>query len=217
MGYELFDKTNLGMSEFVQQLNGRRALEGELQRTIRSNPELKDVKVHLNIPKRPLLKSMETPPTAAVTLKFKNNHSYGKVNILGIQQLIAQSVEGMTPDKVVVTDNFGRILSEEIPDPSTLAGITSSQFKQQKQKEKYLTEKVQQLLDPVYGMGNSKVRLNVEMDFDQLEVNKTDYDPERQVERSEQINVDELTDVDTSFVPGTNLNHLRPLRVYWIK
>jgi flagellar M-ring protein FliF len=204
VGYELFDKTNLGMSEYVQQLNGRRALEGELQRTIKSMKEIKDVKVHLVIPKKTLFKNDEKPPTAAITLKFSNGHSLSKMSIEGIQNIVASSVEGMTPDKVVVTDNYGRIISEDIPDNSTLAGITSSQFKQQKQLENYLSDKVQSLLDPAFGFGNSKVKLNTEIDFDQLEVNKRDWDPERQVERSEQTFTDNYNNIDTSFVPGTN-------------
>jgi flagellar M-ring protein FliF len=113
----------------------------------------------------------------------------------------------MTLANVVVTDNLGRVLSEDIPEHNSLAGATATQFKQQRQKEEYLANKVQEILDPVYGFGNSKVRCNVEMDFDQLEVSKTDFDPERQVERSEQINTDELQDIDTSFVPGTNMRH----------
>ena len=110
VGYELFDKTNLGMSEYVQQLNGRRALEGELQRTIKSMNEVRDVKVRLVIPKKALFKQDEKPPTAAVTLRFKSGHSLGRMSIEGIQRIVAQSVEGMVPSNVVVTDNYGKIL-----------------------------------------------------------------------------------------------------------
>ena len=209
VGYELFDKTNLGMSEYVQQLNGRRALEGELQRTIKSFPEVRDVKVRLVIPKKALFKQQESPPTAAITLKFKSGHSLGRMSIEGIQNLVASSVEGMEPSKVVVTDNYGRILSEDIPDNNSLAGLSASQFKIQKQFENYLADKVQGLLDPAFGPTNSKVKLNVELDFDQLEVKKKDWDPERQVERSEQISTDNYSNLDTTFVPGTDEKALK--------
>ena len=209
VGYELFDKTNLGMSEYVQQLNGRRALEGELQRTIKSFPEVKDVKVRLVIPKKALFKESEKPPTAAITLKFKSGHSLGRMSIEGIQNLVASSVEGMEPSKVVVTDNYGRILSEDIPDHNSLAGLSASQFKVQKQYENYFADKVQELLDPAFGIGNSKIKLNTELDFDQIEVKKKDWDPERQVERSEQTSTDNYTNTDTSFVPGTDEKALK--------
>lgn len=204
VGYELFDKTNLGMSEFVQQLNARRALEGELQRTIKSMDEIKDVKVHLVIPKKAVFKQDEMLPSAAVKLRFKSSRGLERIKIEGIQNIVASSVEGLTPDKVVVTDNNGRILSQSQADENSVAGITSTQYEQQRKLENYLTEKVQSILDPAYGRENSKVRLNTEIDFDQLKVNKTDYDPERQVERSEQTISDNLTNTDTTFVPTIN-------------
>ncbi|MGI6370539.1 MAG: flagellar M-ring protein FliF [Ignavibacteria bacterium] len=204
VGYELFDRTNLGMSEFVQKVNYRRALEGELQRTIKSMNEVVDVKVHLVIPEKTLLKKDEKQPTAAIKLHLKNGRSLSKLSIEGIQNLVASSIEGLTPDKVTITDNKGRLLSEPPLDDKSIAGLTSTQYEQQKRIEDYYASKVQALLDPALGPENSRVRLNTEIDFDQLQVNKTDYDPERQVERSEQNISDIKTDVDTSFVPGVN-------------
>ena len=209
VGYELFDKTNLGMSEFVQQLNGRRALEGELQKTIKSMNEVRDVKVRLVIPKDKLFKADQKDPTASIVLKFKSGHSLSRLNIEGIQNIVASSVEGMDPSKVTVTDNYGRVLSENIPEHNSLAGLSASQLKQQKQLEVYFTDKVQKLLDPAFGEGNSKIGLNTEIDFDQLEVKKKDWDPERQVERSEQTSTDNYTNTDTSFVPGVDEKALK--------
>ena len=214
VGYELFDKTNLGMSEQVQKLNSRRALEGELQRMIKSSDEIRDVKVHLVIPDKTLFKQQEKQPSAAVKLRFKNGRSYTKVSIEGIQNLVASSVEGMSVDKVVVTDNNNKVLSAPPVDESSLAGLTASQLEQQKKVENYLTDKVQTLLEPAFGSENSKVRLNTEIDFDQLQVNTTDYNPERQVERSEQTISDRFSNIDTSFVPGIDerqekLNEIR--------
>ena len=110
--YELFDKTNLGM-EFVQQLNFRRALESELQRTIKAMQEIKDVKVHLIIPQKPLFKQDEIPPSAAVKLRFKSGQNLNKMSIENIQNLVASSVAGLNPDKVFVfvMDNSDRMLS----------------------------------------------------------------------------------------------------------
>ncbi len=204
VGYELFDKTNLGMSEFVQKLNYRRALEGELQRTIKSMSEVRDVKVHIVIPEKSLLKKDERQPTAAVKLTLKGGRSLSRLSIEGIQNIVASSVEGLSVDKVTVTDNQGHILSNSSIEENSLAGLTSTQYEQQKKIEEYYSAKVQALLDPALGPDNSKVKLNTEIDFDQLQVNKTDYDPDRQVERSEQSIIDYATNIDTSFVPGIN-------------
>lgn len=206
VGYELFDKTNLGMSEYVQQLNYRRALEGELQRMIKSSDEIADVKVRLVIPKKAVFKEDEVSPTAAIKLRFKDRRSPERVSIDGIQNLVASSVEGLAPDKVVVTDNNGKILSAPPMEENSIIGKTSTQLEYQRQQENYFKDKVGAILDGPFGNDNYKVRLNTEINFDQLEVQKKDYDPDRKIERSEQMIKDSTTNIDTSFVPGVNWN-----------
>ena len=196
VGYEIFDKTNLGMSEFVQKLNYRRALEGELARTISSLDEVKKARVHLVIPEKALFEKDQEEPTASVSLWLKSGQSISKVSIEGIQNLVASSVEGMLTDNVTVVDHRGKIISPPPLDESTIAGLTSMQHAQQLEAEKHLTSKVQTLLDGVLGPGNSEVRVNVELDFTKIEKTITDFDPERQVARSEQTitEISESTD-----------------------
>ncbi|MEJ5244438.1 MAG: flagellar basal-body MS-ring/collar protein FliF [Bacteroidota bacterium] len=193
VGYELFDKTNLGMSEFVQKLNYRRALEGELARTIGTMDEIKKVRVHLVIPEKTLFKKDEKPPSASVIIHLKSGRSLSKISIEGIQNLVASSVEGLTIDKVTVVDGRGKILSEPPLDNSTVTGLTQTQHDIQRQVEQHYAEKVQSLLDGVLGTENSKVRVNAEIDFTQVEKTITDFDPERQVIRSEQ-NIQEVSE-----------------------
>jgi flagellar M-ring protein FliF len=193
VGYELFDKTNLGMSEFVQKLNYRRALEGELARTIGTMDEIKKVRVHLVIPEKTLFKKDEKPPSASVIIHLKSGRSLSKISIEGIQNLVASSVEGLTIDKVTVVDGRGKILSEPPLDNSTVTGLTQTQHDIQRQVEQHYAEKVQSLLDGVLGAENSKVRVNAEIDFTQVEKTITDFDPERQVIRSEQ-NIQEVSE-----------------------
>lgn len=193
VGYELFDKTNLGMSEFVQKLNYRRALEGELARTIGTMDEIKKVRVHLVIPEKTLFKKDEKPPSASVIIHLKSGRSLSKISIEGIQNLVASSVEGLTIDKVTVVDGRGKILSEPPLDNSTVTGLTQTQHDIQRQVEQHYAEKVQSLLDGVLGVENSKVRVNAEIDFTQVEKTITDFDPERQVIRSEQ-NIQEVSE-----------------------
>jgi flagellar M-ring protein FliF len=205
VGYELFDKTNLGMSEFVQKLNYRRALEGELARTINAIDEIKKARVHLVIPEKALFAKDQKTPTASVIVHLKNNKNITKNSVEGIQKLVGGSVEGLVPQAVVIMDGKGKILSEAPIDETSVAGLTDAQHEQQRKVEQHLANKVQTLLDGVLGVGNSMVRVNTELDFNRIEQNRTDYDPERQVVRSEQnINENNQT-ADSLSYPYVNM------------
>ncbi len=206
VGYELFDKTNLGMSEFVQKLNHKRALEGELARTITSLEEVKRVRVHIVIPDRALFKKDQRPPTASVTLHLNSPRSSNKLNIEGIQNLVASSIEGMKVDDVSVVDQRGKLLSESPFDESTLAGRTALQHEQQRRVEQHLTSKVQSMLDNVIGTGNSSVEVNAALDFTSIEKTVTDYDPDKQVVRSEQSIVEKSASSDSLSYPAVNMS-----------
>ncbi len=205
VGYEIFDRTNLGMSEFVQKLNYRRALEGELARTISSLDEVKKARVHLVIPEKELFEKDQKQPTASVSLWLKSGRSISKVSIIGVQNLIASSVEGMLTDHVTVVDQRGKIISPPPLDESSVAGLTNMQHEQQKETETHLSNKVQSLLNGVLGPGNSEVRVNVELDFTQIEKTITDFDPERQVARSEQTITEVSESSDSLSYPAVNM------------
>ncbi len=204
VGYEIFDKTNLGMSDFVQKLNYRRALEGELSRTVNSIEEVHKSRVHIVVPEKALFDKDQKKPTASVILQLKSGRSVSKINIEGIQNLIAGSVEGMDPGSVTVVDQKGQILSEIPRDKNTLAGMTSTQYELQQKIDQYLTSKAQSMLDGVIGAGNAMVRATAELDFTQIEKTTEDYDPDKQVVRSEQ-KVDETSrSADSLNYPATN-------------
>lgn len=204
VGYELFDKTNLGMSEFVQKLNYKRSLEGELARTISSLDEVKKVRVHIVLPEKTLFKKDEKVPTASVTLHLKSGRSISKISVEGIQNLVSSSVEGMTIEKVIVVDSRGKVLSESALDENTVAGLTASQHDQQRKVEQYLAQQIQTMLDGVLGSDNSKVRVNADIDFTQIEKTVTDFDPERQVVRSEQNILEKSSNSDSLSYPAVN-------------
>lgn len=206
VGYELFDKTNLGMSEFVQKLNFRRALEGELSKTIVSLDEVKKARVHLVIPEKTLFKADQKTPTSSVTLHLKSGRSISKISIQGIQNLVSGSVEGLKTEDVVVLDSKGKILSEAAIDENSVAGLTATQLTQQNRVEEHLTTKVQSLLDGVLGAGNSQVRVSSELDFTRIEQTKTEFDPEKQVTRSEQNITDKNQTADSLSYPYVNMN-----------
>jgi flagellar M-ring protein FliF len=206
VGYELFDKTNLGMSEFVQKLNYRRALEGELSKTISSIDEVQKARVHLVIPDKALFQKDQKKPTASVTLRLKSGKSLNQRTVNGIQTMVSSSIEGMNTDDVSIVDQKGKLLSEPASDITTVAGLTSQQLEQQRKVEEHLTAKVQSMLDRAIGIDNSNVRVTAELDFTRIEQTKTDYDPDRQVIRSEQTIAGTNKSSDSLSYPAVNMD-----------
>ncbi len=204
IGYELFDKTNLGMSDFVQKLNYKRAMEGELQKTISSFDECQKVRVMIVMPEKTLFEKDQKKPTAAVHLHLKNGRSISKLNVEGIQNLVASSVEGMAPADVNVIDQRGQILSEARKESNSLAGLSSTQMEQQHTVDEHMIRKVQSLLDGVLGPNKAIVRVNTELDFTQLERTKENFDPEGQVVLSEEKINESHSAKDTIDYPPVN-------------
>lgn len=204
-GYELFDKTNLGMSEFVQKLNYRRALEGELSKTINSLEEVKKSRVHIVIPENALFKEDQKQPSASVTLHLKSGRSISKISVEGIQTLISSSIEGMSPSQVNVTDQRGKLLSDAPLDESTVAGLTAMQHEQQRRVEQHLEAKAEAILNSALGADNAQVSVTADLDFTKIEQNITDYDPDRQVVRSEQQIMKKSESQDSLSYPAVNM------------
>lgn len=186
VGYEIFDKSNLGMTDFIQKVNYRRALEGELTRTISQIEEVEKARVHIVIPEESLFKEDQKQPTASVILKLKGNRRLNSAQIYGIVHLLASSVEGLEPENVTVVDSRGRILSEN-QDPNNLIAMSASQLEYKKKVEDYLSHKAQTMLDQVLGPGNAVVRVTTELNFTQVEKTMEQYDPDNTVIRSEEI------------------------------
>ena len=210
IGYELFDKTNLGMSEFVQKLNYRRALEGELAKTISSIEDVNKARVHIVIPEKALFDKDQKPATASVSLHLRGNRGLAKASIEGIQNLVSGSIEGMKPEDVIVIDQRGKILSESPQETASIAGMTATQYQQQMKVEHYLADKVQSMLDGVLGEGNSEVRVNAELNFDQIDSTVKTYDPEKQVVRSEQSMSESSSSADSSTRSDSLISYVSP-------
>lgn len=185
MGYEVFDKTNIGMTDFVQKLNYHRALEGELARTICQIEGVEQARVHVVIPEPALFQEDKKETTASVVLRLAPHISLTKRQVQGIAYLVAYSIEGLTIHNVNIIDATGNILTDSM-DPSQAIQATSRQLELQRDVERYLREKAQSLLDGILGGGKSEVRIAVAMNFDQVERTKESYDPEKSSIRSEQ-------------------------------
>ncbi len=185
VGYEIFDKNTMGMSEFMQKLNYKRALEGELARTIGEQEGVEGVRVHIVMPQKSVFKDEEKQPTASVVLKLQNNYSITKGNIAAIINLVSSSVEGLQQNKVTLIDTRGRLLSKETSD-DLFGAASSKQYEIKQSVESYITSKAQNILDNVLGYGNAMVQVNADLNFDQVQKTMETYDPESQVAVSEQ-------------------------------
>jgi len=181
VGFEIFDKTNLGMSSFMEKINYQRALQGELSRTIQGLSEVLQARVHLTIPEPTPFIEEEKPPTAAVVLKLRPGARLNKNQIYGIAYLVASSVEGLEPENVSIIDEKGNMLFGG-KDSSYL---TSSQLELKRSVEQYLTDKISSLLTSVLGPNKVVARINAELNFDHIQRTEERYSPKGKVVQSE--------------------------------
>lgn len=185
VGYSIFDQNNLGMTDFLQKLNFRRALEGELTRTIVQLDEVKAVRVHIVMPKDKLFKDDKKEATASIVLKLSTAGGLSKQQIKGITHLVASSVEGLKPSNITIIDYNGNLLTSG-QESSVIAGLSSTQLDVQKQVESYLQEKAQSMLDDVLGIGKSVVRVTADLNFQQIERTSENFDANSPSIRSEE-------------------------------
>ncbi|MEW6264162.1 MAG: flagellar basal-body MS-ring/collar protein FliF [Thermodesulfobacteriota bacterium] len=184
IGLELFNKSRLGETDFVQKLNFQRALQGELERTIMKFPEVQQVRVHLNIPKETLFIETAREPSASIVLKFHSGRSLSKNQLSGIVHLVASSVEGLKPERISIVDTRGGLLySKEETDGSLL---TASQIQHQRNLEQNLADRVTTMLERVVGPGKAIARVTAELNHQQINANEEIFDPDRTTIRSEQ-------------------------------
>ena len=203
VGYSIFDQNNLGMTDFLQNLNFRRALEGELTKTIMQLSEVQAARVHIVIPKDRLFKEDKKEPTASVVLKLRNRAGLGKAQLAGVSHLVAASVEGLKPQNISIIDYDGNLLSGG-QDKDQLAGLSSSQLEVRQTVESYLQEKAQSMLDGVLGPGKALVRVTADLNFQQLERTSEEYDPDKASVRSEERTTNSSSNSDKTADTGEN-------------
>ena len=210
IGFEIFDRKNFGMTEFVQKLNYQRALQGELSRTITQLNGVESARIHLVIPEKSLFKESEKPATASIVLKLKSNRVLRENEVQGVVHLVASSIEGMNPDHVTVLDSRGKILSKGNGTSDPASKLTSAMQETQRGYEKNVEERIQSLLDRIVGSGKTVARVSATFDFKQIERVEEKFDPESIAVRSEQRTEEKGASSTTSTgVPGVQTNLAR--------
>lgn len=185
VGFEIFDRTAFGATEFQEQVNLRRALEGEIARTISTLSEVSGARVHIAMAKPSIFATQHQPATASVVLQLRRSRPLSSSTAQAISSLVASSVEGLSPEGVVVIDSFGRSLSRPSVDGNDPErGVL---VERQVQLEQTMAANVVSMLEPVVGPGHVRVNVTVELDAASEEATTERWDPDSAVVRSREI------------------------------
>ena len=184
IGYEIFDRADaLGTTNFVQQINQLRALEGELSRTIRAMKQVKSARVHLVMPKRELFSRDNNEPTASVMLVLQGA-GLDKEQVSAIQHLVASSVPGLKPNNVSVIDNKGQLLARGADGGAEMNSADSEELR--RNYEMKITQSIEELLAQTLGPGKVRAEVTADLDFNKVTTNVENFNPDGQVVRSTQ-------------------------------
>ncbi|MBV8488946.1 MAG: flagellar M-ring protein FliF [Candidatus Eremiobacteraeota bacterium] len=219
-GYELFDRTNFGMTEFEEKLDKTRAIEGELQRTIDGLNPVENSRVHIATPDQSLYSSSQEPTTASIAIKTKPGQALSAQEVKGITMLVSNAVEGLKPENVTIVDQDGQILlpsnmaanggasgaDGETPDALRL---TQEQLLAKERYESALQQSIQSMLDDTLGPKRAVARVSTKMNFDAQSSESKIYAPQgtvlsQQTER--ESNVGTTPRQVAQGVPGTTSN-----------
>ncbi len=211
IGFELFDRNNLGETEFTEHVNYRRALEGELERSVMSLAEVDQARVHITFPKDSVYLDSQEPAKASVLVRLKPGAHLAAQNVVAINHLVASAVEGLSPDAVSVLDMNGNLLGR--PKPTTSLDGTeppAAVLDYRHQVESDLLNKVNATLEPLLGAEKFHAGVSVDCDFSGGDQSEEIYDPARTVMLSSQRSEDSSGSGSASGVPGTASTLPRP-------
>lgn len=207
-GFELLDKEQgLGVSQFMENARYQRALEGELAKTIGSIRGVQGARVHLAIPKQSAFvrDRDRKAPSASVMLSLYAGPSLDHGQVASIINLVASSVPNLSPDKVTVVDQAGRLLSGA--QSSSDIRLTATQFEYRKQLEDYYIKRIEDILIPVVGREGVRAQVSADMDFSVIEQTQESYNPDLPAIRSEQTFEDRSNGANTAAgIPGALTN-----------
>lgn len=203
VGFELFDKPSFGLSDFVQNVNFRRALERELARTIQSIDAIESARVHLALPPASVFADEHREPSASVVVKLRGNRALAANSVGAIQHLVASGVERLLPGNVSVIDGQGRLLSTDSAEGDALS---ASKIEARRALESGIEQNLVSILEPVVGRGRVRARASVELDLSRVQRVEESYDPDVAVVRSEQKSKSKSGGGSGGGVPGTASN-----------
>ncbi|MEI9976905.1 MAG: flagellar basal-body MS-ring/collar protein FliF [Ignavibacteriota bacterium] len=211
IGFELFDKNNFGATEFVEHINYKRALEGELERSVMSLAEVEQARVHLTLPKESVFLDQQEPAKASVMLKLRPGAQISAQNVIAVTNLVASAVEGLVPESVSLVDMDGNLLSK--PRKKAAADgseVTAESLEVRQQLEKALVTKISATLEPLLGANRFRAGASVDCDLTSGEQQEETLDPAKSVMLSSQKTEEGADHPVAGGVPGTASNLPNP-------
>ncbi|WP_323119555.1 flagellar basal-body MS-ring/collar protein FliF [Burkholderia alba] len=207
VGFELMDNQKFGISQFAEQVNYQRALEGELQRTIESINAVRGARVHLAIPKPSVFVRDREAPSASVFVDLYPGRVLDEGQVLAITRMVASGVPDMPAKNVTIVDQDGNLLTQ----PAAASGLDASQLKYVQQIERNTQKRIDAILVPIFGTGNARSQVSADIDFAKVEQTSESYSPngtpQQSAIRSQQTSTaTELAQGGASGVPGALSN-----------
>ncbi|MBQ6130788.1 MAG: flagellar M-ring protein FliF [Selenomonadaceae bacterium] len=180
-GFELFDDSKLGVTEFQNKVNYLQALQGELTRTIEHLGSVDKARVHIVLPEDSLYKKNEKPATASILLMLKPETKLTTPEVKGIVNLVSHSVQGLAPENITIVDEQGTILNKSDEDGIEQQNAqnlrTLNQIEMTKKVRDHIQQNIQTMLDKTLGEGNAFVRVSVKLDFDDRKIDRQTFTP----------------------------------------
>lgn len=187
LGYEIFDSTDgLSTTNFMQNVNLVRALEGELARTIESISSVSSARVHLVLPKRELFSRQKQEPSASIVLRMSGGNRLDNEQVLAVQHLVATAVPSLLPNRVSIVDNKGKLLAAGFEDEGDVSVMADKTAQRTRTYENRMARMIEELLEQTVGFGKVRAEVSAELDFDVVNTQEEIYDPDGQVVRSTQ-------------------------------
>lgn len=204
-GFEMIEKDQgFGTSSFLQKARYKRALEGELARTITSMRSVQSARVHLALPKESAFIRDNQDASASVFLNLVPGHSIEKNQIAAITNLVASSISSLKTSQVTIVDDKGELLSNA--ESADMMGLTTSQLDYTRNIEKTFVSRIERMLNPIVGLGNVRAQVTAEVDFTQTESTQEKFNPELSAVRSEQSSEDQSQGSSQGGIPGALSN-----------
>lgn len=211
IGFEIFDQTNFGLTEFAEHVNYRRAIEGELERSVGALSEVERARIHISLPKDSVFLESRQEAKASVMVKLRRGFTLSAANASAIRHLVSSAVERLSPEAVTILDSDGNLLARP-PKPRSADGVDAPEgnIEYRRSVERDLVQKVQATIEPLLGPDNFRASVSAECDFTTGEQNEETFDPARSVMLTSQRTEDVSGTARSAGSPGTASNLPRP-------
>jgi flagellar M-ring protein FliF len=206
IGFELFDRLNVGTSDFAEKVNFGRALEGELEKTVGTLSEVGQARIHLTFAKDSVFLDANKPAKATVVLRLKRKSVISGANITAIANLVASAVEGLAPESVAIIDDSGRLLNRPRDPHDSDAKTASDNLDFRRQVESELITRINAALEPLVGAGKFHAGINVDCDFTSAEQSEELYDSSKSTILTSQTTEESTASGSAGGTPGTASN-----------